>query len=85
MVDKAKQDPTISEISLHVQVNNITAKNFYLNRGFEEIGVIKDYYKKIEPSDCFLLSMKLDRRNNVSTVVETEEALNANNDIGSDK
>lgn len=40
---------------LHVQVSNDAAKQFYQQRGFEEIEVIKDYYKKIDPADCFHL------------------------------
>lgn len=58
-MDKATADPTISEVYLHVQVGNDVAKNFYLCNGFEDQGVIKDYYKRIEPPDCYLLKRQL--------------------------
>ena len=35
------------------------AKSFYLANGFVDIGIIKDYYKRIEPPDCFLLKKSL--------------------------
>jgi hypothetical protein len=42
------------------QTSNDDAKQFYLANGFIATEVIKDYYKRIEPPDCFLLrkSMK---------------------------
>jgi len=55
ILEKTEKDDRIAEVYLHVQVNNSDAKNFYLKHGFEELGVIKDYYKRIEPADCFLL------------------------------
>ena len=55
ILEKAAKDDRIAEVYLHVQVNNSDAKDFYLKHGFEETGVIKDYYKRIEPADCFLL------------------------------
>lgn len=59
VLDKAKKDPTISEVYLHVQVGNGEAKQFYLGHGFEEVGIIKDYYKRIEPPDCYILRKAL--------------------------
>ena len=43
-----------------LQTSNTDAKQFYLANGFIDTEVIKDYYKRIEPPDCFLLrkSMK---------------------------
>lgn len=55
ILEKAAKDDRIAEVYLHVQVNNSDAKDFYLKHGFEEVGVIKDYYKRIDPADCFLL------------------------------
>eukprot|EP00428_Durinskia_dybowskii_P084850 CAMPEP_0170438802 /NCGR_PEP_ID=MMETSP0117_2-20130122/45439_1 /TAXON_ID=400756 /ORGANISM="Durinskia baltica, Strain CSIRO CS-38" /LENGTH=163 /DNA_ID=CAMNT_0010699069 /DNA_START=32 /DNA_END=523 /DNA_ORIENTATION=- len=59
ILDKAKLDPTIKEVYLHVQVGNDEAKQFYMSHGFEDHGIIKDYYKRIEPADCFILKMQL--------------------------
>ncbi|KAA1476094.1 acyl-CoA N-acyltransferase [Dentipellis sp. KUC8613] len=47
--------PKISRIYLHVQVSNDGAKQFYQRHGFEEIGVAEHYYKKIVPSDAWIL------------------------------
>jgi ribosomal protein S18 acetylase RimI-like enzyme len=44
---------------LHVQTSTIDAKQFYLSSGFEDHGVIKDYYKRIDPPDCFILKKTL--------------------------
>lgn len=59
VLEKAKKDPSICEVYLHVQVGNDEAKQFYLGHGFEEAGVIKDYYKRIEPPDCYILKKSL--------------------------
>lgn len=59
VLEKAKMDPTITEVYLHVQVGNDEAKKFYLAHGFEEVGIIKDYYKRIDPPDCFILKKSL--------------------------
>ena len=59
VIEKAKADSSIKEAYLHVQLGNDEAKNFYLHHGFVEDGIIKDYYKRIEPPDCYILKMKL--------------------------
>mmetsp|Transcript_21077 Transcript_21077/g.35361 ORF Transcript_21077/g.35361 Transcript_21077/m.35361 type:complete len:171 (-) Transcript_21077:1688-2200(-) len=61
VLEKAKEDKTINEVYLHVQVSNTEAKQFYLRHGFEDHGIIKDYYKRIEPPDCFILKKPLVR------------------------
>ncbi len=46
----------ISEVYLHVQTNNDAALKFYKESfGFEEGGIVPNYYKKIEPSDAYIL------------------------------
>eukprot|EP01089_Gocevia_fonbrunei_P022990 TRINITY_DN9511_c0_g1_i1.p1 TRINITY_DN9511_c0_g1~~TRINITY_DN9511_c0_g1_i1.p1 ORF type:complete len:171 (-),score=27.79 TRINITY_DN9511_c0_g1_i1:24-536(-) len=50
---------TIEEVYLHVQVNNDNAISFYKKFGFEIVETLKDYYKRIEPRDCYVLSKKL--------------------------
>ena len=56
ILDKAKANEDISEIYLHVQISNDEAKNFYINSGFQQVDIIQDYYKNIDPPHCFLLS-----------------------------
>ena len=41
-----------------VQINNTEALEFYKKQGFENVGQIDNYYKKIEPPHCFVLSKK---------------------------
>lgn len=59
VLEKAKTDPAIQEAYLHVQLGNDEAKNFYLHHGFVQQGIIKDYYKRIDPPDCYILTMNL--------------------------
>lgn len=35
--------------------SNEEAKQFYLCNGFEQTGMIENYYKRIEPPHCFIL------------------------------
>ncbi|KAF9653195.1 N-acetyltransferase NAT13 [Thelephora ganbajun] len=49
------QSPKIGRIYLHVQVSNTAGKAFYERHGFKEASVHKDYYKKIEPGDAWVL------------------------------
>jgi len=46
-------------IFLHVQINNDSAINFYKSFGFEIIETKSHYYKRIEPSDAYVLEKKL--------------------------
>ena len=41
---------------LHVHVINDDALAFYQRLGFEIIGKLENYYKRISPPDCFVLS-----------------------------
>lgn len=52
--------PKIHKIYLHVQVSNGAAKNFYERHGFKEVEIHKSYYKKISPSDAWVLERGLD-------------------------
>ncbi|TFK68664.1 acyl-CoA N-acyltransferase [Pluteus cervinus] len=51
----ASAKPKIDKIYLHVQVSNDGAKRFYEKHGFNEVEIYKDYYKKIEPHDAWVL------------------------------
>jgi len=59
--DKRKD---INEIYLHVQVNNNYAINFYKRFGFEVGETLFNYYKRIQPPDCFVLTKKVNRHLN---------------------
>eukprot|EP01112_Ceratiomyxa_fruticulosa_P008899 TRINITY_DN2309_c0_g2_i2.p1 TRINITY_DN2309_c0_g2~~TRINITY_DN2309_c0_g2_i2.p1 ORF type:complete len:175 (-),score=20.03 TRINITY_DN2309_c0_g2_i2:57-581(-) len=50
-----KKFPHVEEIYLHVQVNNDGAIKFYEKFGFKISETIKDYYKRIDPPDCYVL------------------------------
>lgn len=56
---KKHEKPRISTVYLHVQTSNDDAKRFYERHGFEQFGVAKDYYKKIEPRDALILEYNL--------------------------
>merc|ERR1719265_1234612 len=64
---KERQVDEIKEIYLHVQTSNEDALAFYKKYGFEITEEIKNYYKKIEPPDCFVLRRAL----NGGTVTKT--------------
>ncbi|RHZ82725.1 hypothetical protein Glove_104g50 [Diversispora epigaea] len=51
--------PKFIEIFLHVQTSNEEALAFYQKYGFEIIGTVEGYYKKITPPDAYILSKKL--------------------------
>ena len=49
----------IQQIFLHVQVNNESAIAFYKNAGFVISERVENYYSKLDPSDCFILTKSL--------------------------
>ncbi|CAG8509668.1 10074_t:CDS:1, partial [Dentiscutata heterogama] len=51
--------PKFTEIYLHVQISNEEALKFYKKYNFEIVGTVEGYYKKISPSDAYVLSRKL--------------------------
>jgi ribosomal protein S18 acetylase RimI-like enzyme len=59
VLETARKDSSIIEVYLHVQTTNEDAKQFYLDNGFIQTEIIRDYYKRIEPPDCFLLKKSL--------------------------
>ena len=69
VVKEAAKDDRVSELVLHVQTSNIEAKEFYLANGFKEMGIIQDYYKRVEPTSAFLM-----KKSNKVAEKPTEEA-----------
>lgn len=59
VLEEASKDSTIREVYLHVQTSNIEAKDFYMSHNFEDCGIIENYYKRIDPPDCFILRKPL--------------------------
>eukprot|EP00611_Tribonema_gayanum_P000334 TRINITY_DN1022_c0_g1_i3.p1 TRINITY_DN1022_c0_g1~~TRINITY_DN1022_c0_g1_i3.p1 ORF type:complete len:214 (+),score=31.57 TRINITY_DN1022_c0_g1_i3:97-738(+) len=47
--------PDVCEVYLHVQTSNAGAIAFYERAGFHKEAIIKNYYRHIEPPDCYLL------------------------------
>ena len=76
VLETARKDASIIEVYLHVQTSNEDAKQFYLANGFVETGIIRDYYKRIEPPDCFLLKKSLKEGHEIVIVGNTEGSEN---------
>lgn len=55
----AHTKPKIHKIYLHVQVSNDAAKKFYEQHDFKEVEIHTSYYKKISPSDAWVLERVL--------------------------
>jgi hypothetical protein len=52
-------DANICEAYLHVQTSNEEALRFYAKAGFDITDTIRNYYKRLEPPDCHVLTLRL--------------------------
>jgi ribosomal protein S18 acetylase RimI-like enzyme len=48
-------------VVLHVQTSNTAALAFYARHGFVTTGKIENYYQKLQPPDCHILTLAIDR------------------------
>ncbi|DBA03789.1 TPA: hypothetical protein N0F65_005679 [Lagenidium giganteum] len=58
VVMQSRQDG-IDHVYLHVQTSNSAALRFYQRFGFQVTDMIKNYYRRIEPPDCYVLTKAL--------------------------
>mmetsp|Transcript_20525 Transcript_20525/g.19766 ORF Transcript_20525/g.19766 Transcript_20525/m.19766 type:complete len:181 (-) Transcript_20525:77-619(-) len=50
----------VDEIMLHVQTSNEDAMKFYIDKfDFEKGDIVKNYYRRIDPPDCYVLLKRL--------------------------
>ena len=61
-LEEADQDGSIDEVYLHVQTSNQDALEFYRRVGFEQREKILNYYKRIEPPDCWVMARRCPAR-----------------------
>jgi len=66
LVKNAEERSDLAMVYLHVQTSNAAALDFYKNAGFENLGKIEGYYKRIDPPDCFLLGKVLRANDNAA-------------------
>ena len=59
LLDSAAARKDVRVIYLHVQTGNDAARDFYAQFGFVEVGVIRGYYKRIQPDSCYVLAKAL--------------------------
>eukprot|EP00850_Spirogloea_muscicola_P025082 SM002156S06713 [mRNA] locus=s2156:10:879:+ [translate_table: standard] len=58
-LELCREDESIYEVYLHVQVNNEEALSFYRRAGFEIAETIHNYYRRIEPPHCHVVRRTL--------------------------
>ena len=55
-----KQNASVSEVSLHVQISNQDAIDFYTQKfGFTQGELVENYYRRIDPPHCYRLYKNL--------------------------
>ena len=51
--------PRIVRVYLHVHTSNVDAISLYQKFGFEITDTIREYYKRLSPPDCYVLSKEV--------------------------
>ena len=59
VLKEAEKMGDVDDIYLHVQTSNDSAINFYGAHGFDNIEMIPNYYKRIDPPDSYMLKKSL--------------------------
>jgi ribosomal protein S18 acetylase RimI-like enzyme len=59
VLDVVSADKDVIEVYLNVQTSNEDARQFYVSPGFTQTDMIPNYYKRIEPPDCFVFKKSL--------------------------
>lgn len=59
IIEQSRRDG-VDHIYLHVQTSNAVALAFYKAFGFRVTQTIRNYYKRIEPPDCYVLCKALE-------------------------
>jgi ribosomal protein S18 acetylase RimI-like enzyme len=60
VLDFCENNPSVSEVALHVQISNSDAIRFYTERfGFVQGEMVHNYYRRINPPHCYVLYKKL--------------------------
>lgn len=57
--EKCPNSEDIKEVRLHVQISNEDGINFYEKLGFEKGEMVENYYKRLDPPHCYVLTKKL--------------------------
>merc|ERR1712066_175380 len=61
VISESQKMGDIDGIFLHVQINNLAAKQFYEKQSFNQQGdVCENYYKRVEPAHAFLLHFPIE-------------------------
>lgn len=59
VLDYVETHKSVTEISLHVHVDNQDAIKFYATFGFQQGEMIENYYRRVEPPHCYRLFKEL--------------------------
>ncbi|CAF1054161.1 unnamed protein product [Brachionus calyciflorus] len=62
VLNYCEKDGNFESVYLHVQINNEVAIEFYKKFGFEIVEKKEQYYKRIEPSDAFVLKKSFGKK-----------------------
>ena len=65
----------VRQISLHVHVSNRDAIRFYTDRfGFDQGALLENYYRRLDPPHCYLLSKQIEFAATSATAITTSNA-----------
>ena len=59
ILEYAQGSAEVGEVFLHVQTSNSEALRFYEQFGFAVTGNIPNYYKRLQPPDCFIVANQI--------------------------